>query len=89
MRGKVLKGLLEECQTSAPHSHNLKDLLVKLIPHHKSLGRLKRGLVFLTRFAVGTRYPGDNASKRQATSALRWAKKVREACRDILHLPGS
>jgi hypothetical protein len=42
---------------------------------------LKRGLEFLTRFAVEFRYPGESASKRQATAALRWATKVRDACR--------
>ena len=46
--------------------------------------RFTRGLKFLTRFAVGIRYPGEKASKRQATSALRWAREVRSACRAIL-----
>jgi uncharacterized membrane protein len=46
----------------------------------------RRGLTFLTRFASETRYPGDNASKRQAASALRWAGKVRQACRHLLGL---
>ncbi len=30
-----------------------------------------RGLKFLTRFALGTRYPGERATKRQAAAALR------------------
>ena len=38
-------------------------------------------LFYNQRFTVETRYPGDNASKRQAASALRWAGKVRHACR--------
>jgi hypothetical protein len=38
-------------------------------------------LIFLTDFAVDTRYPGRNASKRQASAALRWAEKVRKAGR--------
>jgi hypothetical protein len=41
-------------------------------------------LVFLTPFAVETRYPGDDATKRQATAALRWMTKVRAAARQIL-----
>ncbi len=40
----------------------------------------------LSDFAVDVRYPGDNASKRQAVSALRWAGKVRAACRLLLGL---
>jgi uncharacterized protein len=35
---------------------------------------------------VDARYPGSNASKRQATSALRWAGRVRDVCRTILGL---
>ena len=52
----------------------------------KALRSLKRGLIFLTRFAVDTRYPGDNASKRQAVAALRWAQKVRKAARALLDI---
>jgi hypothetical protein len=47
------------------------------------LRSLRRGVDFLTRFAVHTRYPGDKASKRQAAAALR----ARDACRAILGLP--
>jgi HEPN domain-containing protein len=76
--------LLEELGLAVPHTHTLQDVLTLLRPHHPSLASLRRGLVFLTRFAVGTRYPGDNASKRQATAALRWARRVRDACRSLL-----
>ena len=38
---------------------------------------LRRGLVFLTDFAVDTRYPGDRTTKRQAAAAQRWAERVR------------
>jgi hypothetical protein len=70
-----------------PRTHNLDDVLTLLVPYHASLRPLKRGLIFLTRFAVDTRYPGDNASKRQATAALRWAEKGRAAARALLGLP--
>jgi HEPN domain-containing protein len=83
---KYLKALLEEVGLAAPRTHLLKDVLALLLPHHPSLASLRRGLTFLTRFAVETRYPGDNASKRQAASALRWAGKVRQACRNLLRL---
>lgn len=33
------------------------------------------------------RYPGDNASKRQAQAALRWAERVRAVCRAIFGIP--
>jgi hypothetical protein len=59
-------------------------ILPLLAPHHPVLRSLRRGLDFLTRFAVDTRYPGDSASKRQAAASLRWAGRVRGACGGIL-----
>lgn len=83
---KYLKALLEELGLTIPRVHNLDDLLGLLKPHHASLSGLRRGLIFLTDFAVGFRYPFDNASKRQAVSAVRWAGRVREVCRSLLGL---
>jgi HEPN domain-containing protein len=81
---KYLKALLEELGLPIPRTHILRDLLALLLQHHPSLRSFTRGLKFLTRFAVGIRYPGEKASKRQATSALRWAGDVRAACRTLL-----
>lgn len=81
---KYLKALLAELGLSVPRTHVLKDVLALLVPHHPPLAGMRRGLTFLTRFAVETRYPGDSASKRQAASALRWAGQVRDACRNLL-----
>jgi HEPN domain-containing protein len=86
---KFLKALQEELGIAIPRTHVLKDLLALLRPYHPTLALLRRGLIFLTRFAVETRYPGDNATKRQAASALRWAGKVRAECRTLLGLPSS
>ena len=83
---KYLKAILEELGLTIPKTHNLVALLPLLVPHYDALLSLRRGVDFLTRFAVETRYPGDNASKRQATAALRWARHVRAACRTILGL---
>jgi HEPN domain-containing protein len=84
---KYLKALLEELAQPIPRIHLLYELLDLLLPSHPSLRPLRRGLIFLTRFAVDTRYPGDNASKRQAEASLRWADKVRTVARTILKLP--
>ena len=62
-------------------------LLALLAPHHPSLRSLWRGLAFLTQFAVEARYPGFDATKRQAEAALRWATRVRTDARKILALP--
>lgn len=79
-----MKALLEELGQPVPRTHVLEDLLVLLVPHHAGLRSLRRGARFLTRFAVATRYPGNDAKKREAVSALRWTTKFRAAARALL-----
>jgi HEPN domain-containing protein len=83
---KYLKALLEELGQPVPRTHVLRDLLALLLPHYPTLRSFTRGVKFLTRFAVGVRYPGDKATKRQTASAIRWAGLVRDACRSHLGL---
>ena len=66
---KYLKALLEESATPVEKTHELVRLLNHLLVVYPTL---RRGLLFLSNFAVVPRYPGENTS-RQATSALRWA----------------
>jgi HEPN domain-containing protein len=84
---KYLKALIQELGLVASRTHNLRSLQSQLLGYHDTLRSLGRGLDFLTRFAVDTRYPGDDASKRQAAAALRWAERVRAAVRTLLKLP--
>jgi hypothetical protein len=77
---------MEEGGLTVPKTHDLLDLEAALAPHHPSLRLLRRGLRFLTHFAVETRYPGANATKRQAASAFRWAGRVRTQVRALLGL---
>jgi HEPN domain-containing protein len=81
---KYLKALMVELGIAVPRTHNLVALLPLLAPHHPKLRRFRRGLDFLTRFAVETRYPGDSTTKRQARSAQRWAAELRDTCRALL-----
>jgi HEPN domain-containing protein len=81
---KYLKGLMEEMGLVIPKTHDLELLFNSLLPHFLPLRPFRRGLLFLTDFAVDFRYPGRNASKRQAVAALRWAERVREAARALL-----
>jgi HEPN domain-containing protein len=83
---KYLKALFAEPGRRLPRTHNLDDLLGVLLQHHPSLRSLRRGLIFLTDFAVDIRYPGERATKRPSNAALRWAGKVRNACRKLLKL---
>jgi hypothetical protein len=75
---------MEELALSIPKTHYLVVLLAALMPHHPTLRSLRRGLLFLSAFAVDARYPGKNARKRQAVAALRWADRVRKAARALL-----
>jgi HEPN domain-containing protein len=81
---KYLKGLLEELGLSVPKTHDLDALEATLRPHHPVLRSLRRGLLFLTIFAVETRYPGKDVRKRQAVAALRWAARARTMARALL-----
>ena len=72
-----------------PWTHNLDDVLTFLMPHYPALGSLRRGAIFLSPFAVATRYPGRNARKRQAEAAWRWAGRMRREARALLGLPPS
>ena len=83
---KYLKALLDELGLHISKIHVLESHLLPLATHRGELLKLRRGLLFLTDFAVDMRYPGNNASKRQAMSALRWAGNVRESCGDILKI---
>ncbi len=84
---KFLKALMQEAGDRIPRTHVLQDLLHLLLPHHPTLITFRRGVTFLTEFAVEVRYPGKTARKRQAEAALRWAEKVRTAARVLLGLP--
>lgn len=81
---KYLKALLDESGLGVPRTHDLDRLLSLLQATFPSLTKLKRGLQFLSRYAVDTRYPGDDATRRQAASALRWSERVRQECRTLL-----
>jgi HEPN domain-containing protein len=86
MAEKFLKGLLQELGAIPPRTHDLLRLYGLLQPHFPSLRSLRRGLLFLTRHAVDTRYPGEHPTKREALAALRWADRVRTVARALLRI---
>jgi HEPN domain-containing protein len=67
---KFLKALLEEAGMPIPKTHYLDELLIAIASNHPTLRSLRRGLLFLSNFAVDFRYPGSNANKRQAAAAF-------------------
>jgi HEPN domain-containing protein len=84
---KYFKALIQEWTFPAPpRTHDLRTLLLILVPHDATLRKLGRGLKTLTSYAVDIRYPMKDASKRQADTALRKAEKVRSEIRHRLGL---
>ncbi len=83
---KYLKALLQELGLTIPRTHNLNYLLDLLAPHDAALRSLRRGMLFLTQFAVDFRYPSADATKRQTEAALRWAERIRKELRSRLGL---
>lgn len=81
---KHLKALLQEAGSPVPRTHDLEYLLTLLLPRHSALRSLRRGLKFLTRFAIDVRYPDEKGTKRKAHATYRWADKVRDAVRPLL-----
>lgn len=78
---------MEELGVFIPRTHDLGVLLNLQQGYHPSLRSLRRGLHFLSSFAVEIRYPDEDATKRQAQAALRWAERVRTAARALLGIP--
>jgi HEPN domain-containing protein len=83
---KYFKAFLHEIGVAFRRTHDLEELLDLTLPHDKTLARLRRGLAFLTEFAVDYRYPGQNATARKAKAGLRWAERVRTELRKRLKL---
>jgi HEPN domain-containing protein len=81
---KYLKAILEDQGRDVPKIHDLDALLDELKIDFPTLKKTRRGLLFLSDYAVIARYPGKSASKRQAAAALRWARQVRSEVRAIL-----
>jgi HEPN domain-containing protein len=76
---KYLKTLLEELGQHIPKTHALDDLLSRLLPHHAPLASLRRGLLFLTDFAV------DPRNRHEQTGSCLGPALGRQAPRRLPH----
>src|SRR5262249_26150188 len=83
---KYLKAILQNLGSPVPRTHDLEELLNRLLLHDATLGVLLKTLAALNRYAVEYRYPGRSASDRQARAALRRAEQVRGELRSRLGL---
>jgi HEPN domain-containing protein len=84
---KYFKSLLADRSLPIQKTHDLIILLDQLIPADSSLRSLRRGLKGITRYAVEYRYPGLNATARQARAAFEKTLLVRQEIRKRLGLP--
>ena len=84
---KYLKARMEEAGLHIPKTHDLEVLLNALLPAEPLWTSLRPALQDLTDFAVDFRYPGNQATKQDAKTALRDCKAVRTGARVALRLP--
>ena len=84
---KYLKARMEEAGLRIPKTHDLEVLLNALLPAEPLWASLRSALQDLTDFAVDFRYPGNQATKKDAQTALRDCKAVRAEARVALGLP--
>ena len=83
---KYLKGRLQEAGAAVPKTHNLEDLLSRLLPFEPQWAALKASTMLLSNYAVVFRYPGLRASKADARKARAVCLAVRSTVRSSLGL---
>lgn len=83
---KYLKALLTRDRTLFPKTHDLLDLLELAKLKSPILELLRPDLTYLQPYAVEFRYPGDSASRLEASRAARLASHIRNAIRPLLLL---
>jgi HEPN domain-containing protein len=83
---KYLKARAEEAGLRIPRTHDLESLLKILLPVEPLWAALRPALQNLTDFAVNFRYPGNEANKQDAKTAVQDCKAVRKEARVALGL---
>ena len=83
---KYLKARLIDTGISFPRTHDLSALLALLLPRHPLWQSFEAACQTLTQYAVNVRYPGDDATKRDAREALQFATAIRREIRLVLGL---
>jgi HEPN domain-containing protein len=83
---KYLKGLLIHCGQPSAWGHDLLAIVDKCLPFFPELELEKPLLALLTKFAVRYRYPGELASKAEATDAVKAMEQLRTLLRNKLGL---
>ena len=85
---KYLKARLQEAGLAFPKTHDLLDLLNRLLAVEPAWTALNPQLTQLVNYAVAFRYPGTSASQADGRKALVACRMVRRAVRQSLSLKG-
>jgi HEPN domain-containing protein len=85
---KYFKARLQEAGLPFPKTHDLLDLLKRLLSIEPAWTALNAQVTQLVNYAVVFRYPGLSASKTDARKALTACRAVRQAVRQSLGLKG-
>jgi len=83
---KYLKAWLQEVGKVIPRIHNLVDLVSLCLEIDPTFSILEPELRGLDGYAVRTRYPGQNAAKEEALSAINISKSVSKFIRNKMGL---
>jgi HEPN domain-containing protein len=83
---KYLKARLEEAGITFGKTHDLDKLLSLALTVEPTWSVLRHDLVFLTDFAVDYRYPGNSATKSEASEAIKRCRNVRSVIRKAFGL---
>jgi HEPN domain-containing protein len=83
---KYLKARLQEAGFAFPKTHDLLDLLKRVLTFEPAWTVLNPQLTQLVNYAIVFRYPGISASKADAKTALTACRIVRQTVRQSLGL---
>jgi len=81
---KYIKAVVELKGVAVPKTHDLLSIVDLAQPELAHLLLMKQDLELLTAYAVAARYPGENATRRQAQRSLKTARLIRESIRQRL-----
>ncbi len=84
---KYLKARMEEAGLAIPRTHDLDDLLNRIVSVEPLWAAFRPAAQTLTDYAVDFRYPGQNAGKPHGRRALADCKAIRREARLTLGLP--